>query len=85
MSSEGDIRVVVLNPGTTLGQALKYVGLVMTGGEGKARIAGGEVRVNGAVESHRGRRLVNGDEVALGETSFRVSVWNREDTSRSPG
>ena len=53
-----------------LDQYLKWKGLVFTGGEAKQRIQGGDVRVNGAVETRRGRQLVAGDRVVLaGEES----------------
>ncbi len=48
-----------------LGQFLKLAGAVDTGGEAKARIAAGEVMVNGAAESRRGRQLVPGDRGEL--------------------
>jgi ribosome-associated protein len=51
---------------------LKWQGLVGTGGEAKARIQQGEVKVNGEVETRRGRKLRNGDTVELGSQSRRV-------------
>ncbi|MBD1870405.1 RNA-binding S4 domain-containing protein [Oculatella sp. FACHB-28] len=52
-----------------LDQFLKLVGVAQTGGEAKLLIQGGEVRVNGAVETRRGRKLVEGDRIStLGET-----------------
>ena len=39
-----------------LDQYLKWKGWVFTGGEAKQRIQGGDVRVNGAVETRRGRQ-----------------------------
>lgn len=47
-----------------LGALLKAVGICGTGGEAKHRVQGGEVKVNGAVETRRGRKLVAGDRVA---------------------
>ncbi|NTV14657.1 MAG: RNA-binding S4 domain-containing protein [Desulfobulbaceae bacterium] len=46
-----------------LGQLLKFAGLVDNGGEAKARIQDGEVRVNGQVETRRGRQLKQHDRV----------------------
>lgn len=46
-----------------LGQMLKLAGMVENGGEAKLRIQGGEVRVNGQVETRRGRQLQQGDRV----------------------
>ena len=48
-----------------LDQFLKWQGLVATGGEAKLRIQRGDVRVNGLIETRRGRRLHSGDAVAL--------------------
>ncbi len=61
-----------LSPETTLGQALKIWGLVGTGGEAKVLIQYGEVRVNGEVETRRGRRLRKGDVVEVGDERMEV-------------
>ena len=53
--------------GITLGQALKASNLVGSGGEAKVLIQGGVVRVNGEVETRRGRKLQKGDVVEVGE------------------
>jgi ribosome-associated protein len=53
--------------GITLGQALKASDLVGSGGEAKVLIQGGVVRVNGEVETRRGRKLQKGDVVEVGE------------------
>ena len=53
-----------------LDQFLKWQGWVSTGGEAKQHIQAGAVRVNGAVETRRGRQLNPGDRVSLsGEES----------------
>lgn len=44
---------------------LKFAGLVGTGGEAKLRIQEGEVSVNGAVCTMRGKKLRVGDTVEL--------------------
>ncbi len=46
-----------------LDQFLKLKGLTSSGGEAKHRIQGGEVIVNGEVETRRGRKLKPGDEI----------------------
>jgi ribosome-associated protein len=48
-----------------LDQFLKWKGLVSTGGEAKLRIQRGEVKVNGGIETRRGRRLASGDAVEI--------------------
>ena len=56
-----------MKAGTTiqLAQFLKLQGLVGTGGEAKVLIQRGDVRVNGSIETRRGRQLQPGDQVEL--------------------
>jgi ribosome-associated protein len=56
-----------------LGQLLQVAGLAESGGEAKALLATGAVRVNGEPETRRGRQLVPGDVVVVGEESVRIS------------
>ncbi len=51
---------------------LKAVSAVSSGGEAKLLISGGEVRVNGAVELRRGRKLYPGDRVEMAGKMFSV-------------
>ena len=46
-----------------LGQALKLAGLVENGGEAKQVITEGQVKVNGEIDTRRGRKLYPGDVV----------------------
>jgi ribosome-associated protein len=55
-----------------LGQLLKMAGLVDSGGEAKAVLAGGEVTVNGEPEARRGRQLHDGDVVVAGGESLHI-------------
>jgi ribosome-associated protein len=48
-----------------LGQFLKLADLVDAGSDVKPLLADGDVRVNGEVETRRGRQLVPGDVVSL--------------------
>jgi ribosome-associated protein len=63
---------VQLSSGTRLGQALKAANLVGSGGEAKVLIQGGEVLVNGEVETRRGRKLQRGDVVEVGDERLEV-------------
>ncbi len=56
----------------TLGAFLKFCGAVGTGGEAKDRIAAGEVTVDGAVCTQRGKKLRGGETVAVGKAVFEV-------------
>lgn len=57
-----------------LDQFLKFQGLAATGGEAKLRIQRGDVRVNGAVETRRGRQLALGDAVTIDGRELLVST-----------
>ncbi len=59
-----------------LGQAMKLAGLVESGVEAKEVIQNGLVKVNGEVDTRRGRKLVPGDEVCFGKDSFVVQKRN---------
>ena len=52
--------------GIRLGQLLKLANLVETGGAVRGLLESGEVRVNGEVETRRGRQLGVGDVVECG-------------------
>lgn len=56
----------------TLGQALKASNLVGSGGEAKVVVQAGEVRVNGVVETRRGRKLEEGDVVEVVDERLEV-------------
>ena len=56
-----------------LGQLLKLAGLAESGGEARAIVAEGAVRVNGEVETRRGRQLHPGDVIALREEAVRIA------------
>jgi len=57
-----------------LDQFLKWQGLAETGGQAKQLIQSGAVRVNGQVETRRGRKLVDGDTVTLGRKTYTVKL-----------
>jgi ribosome-associated protein len=56
----------------TLGQALKTANVVGTGGEAKVLIQAGEVKVNGEIETRRGRKLRRGDIVEVGDEKLEI-------------
>ena len=51
---------------------LKAVNAVGSGGEAKLRITAGDVRVNGTLETRRGRKLRPGDRVETRGKAFLV-------------
>ena len=56
-----------------LDKLLKFENLVQSGGEAKYAIRSGQVRVNGAVETRRARKLVAGDLVEYGPYKIRIA------------
>jgi len=60
-----------------LDQFLKLANLVRSGGEAKHLIQGGQVLLNGVVETHRSRKIGPGDQVTLGDVPVEVA-WEDE-------
>ena len=59
--------IAVRGEGIRLGQLLKLAGVVDSGSDVKALLAGEPVWVNGEPETRRGRQLRSGDTVRVGE------------------
>ncbi|AHJ26450.1 RNA-binding S4 domain-containing protein [Nodularia spumigena CS-584] len=57
-----------------LDQFLKFMGVASTGGQAKLIIIDGGVKVNGEVETRRGRKLVLGDKVTVEGKTFEVNL-----------
>jgi ribosome-associated protein len=57
-----------------LGQLLKLVGVIDSGSEAKEFLASQPVLVNGERETRRGRQLLAGDTVRIGEQQLLVSA-----------
>ena len=55
-----------------LGQALKAAGLVESGVEAKEVIQDGLVKVNGEVDTRRGKKLYDGDIVSFDGTDIKI-------------
>lgn len=57
--------VTIRDDSIRLGQFLKLAGMVDSGSEAKLLLEDEQVRVNDVTETRRGRRLRNGDKVAV--------------------
>lgn len=66
-------RVPIHTDSVELAALLKWAQAASSGGEAKRLIQDGRVRVNGAVERRRGRRLVPGDVVEVGAHTMTVA------------
>ena len=77
MSDPEITDVPVRDGGIRLGQFLKFVGVADSGADASALIADGDVRVDGVVETRRGRQLERGAVIEVlapaGAEKFRVT------------
>lgn len=74
--SQLSAKLIMTTNGNTikLDQFLKLLGIAETGGHAKLMIQGGEVKVNGTIETRRGRQLVEGDRVMVEGQTFSVNL-----------
>lgn len=56
----------------TLGQLLKFLDLVQTGGEEKLFVATHEITFNGESENRRGKKLRPGDKITLDGDAYEI-------------
>lgn len=70
--SECKREVAIKSEYITLGQFLKYVGIVPYGSAEKIYLSENAVTVNGEKESRRGKKLRSGDVVSLGEGVYEI-------------
>jgi ribosome-associated protein len=76
---EGSPKKLVIHTDTiTLTQALKLSHLVSTGGQAKALVAQGGVKVNGAPEHRRNRKLKPGDVIFVEPLAVVLEICYKE-------
>jgi len=74
MGSVSSPRDVAIRDETIrLGQFLKLADLIDNGAEARPLLGEGAVTVNGRTETRRGRQLVRGDVVTVGQQAVRVA------------
>ncbi len=49
----------------TLGQFLKYAGIIQNGGQAKAFLAENEVKINEIIDQRRGKKLFENDKIEI--------------------
>lgn len=64
--------IIIKDEYIKLGQALKLAGLVDSGVDAKFVIQDGQVKVNGEVDTRRGKKLVSGDNFEFNGTMVTV-------------
>ena len=67
-------EVEIHTPFIRLDAFLKLAGAVLSGGEAKGMIQGGQVKVNGTICTTRGKKLVEGETAELGDNLYTVEV-----------
>ena len=53
---------------------LKFEGMVGSGGEAKIVVAGGQVLVNGEVETRKRKKIVAGDIIEFGDEKIQIRL-----------
>lgn len=66
--------VVVSHQPIELYKILKFEGLVGSGGEAKAVVANGLVKVNGLVETQKRKKIVAGDIIEFSTEQFNIQL-----------
>lgn len=67
------VEVAIRTEYIELGQFLKLVDCIASGGEAKFFLQGDKVAINGEIEHRRGKKLYDGDRVDVdGRGSFRI-------------
>lgn len=76
MSAESPKSITIQSEIIELCQVLKFEGLVSSGGEAKVVIAGGQVSVNGAVETRKRAKLHPGDTFEYQGETYQIAGPN---------
>ena len=66
--------VILSKPAVELYKILKFEGLFGSGGEAKAAIDAGLVKVNGEVETRKRRQINAGDTIELGGEQLQIRL-----------
>lgn len=73
VASYDEVQVVeLIKQPIDLFKILKFEGLVASGGEAKAAIAGGLVTLNAVVETQKRKKIVSGDIIEFNGVSYRM-------------
>ena len=67
-------EVLLTREPVELYKILKFEGLLSSGGEAKLAVADGLVKVNGAIETQKRKKIVSGDVIEFDGQAFKVKV-----------
>ena len=66
--------IIINKEPVELFKILKFEGIVGSGGEAKTVISEGMVKLNGAVETQKRKKIVSGDIIEFMDQSFKISL-----------
>ena len=69
-------KVLITSDFITLGQLIKYVGIVQNGGQVKAFLAENAPRINGELDQRRGKKLFEGDKIEIDSKKYIIVKEN---------
>jgi len=65
-------RIVITSDFITLGQFLKKINVISSGGEQKSFLEMNKAMVNGTIEKRRGKKLRDGDVVEINSLQYQI-------------
>ena len=66
------VDVKITSDYITLGQFIKFVGIISNGAEAKGYLANNEAYINNELDTRRGRKIYPGDVVKVDNKEFKV-------------
>lgn len=72
------VKIAINTDFITLGQFLKFSGIISNGGEAKTYLNSTKIMVNGEFENRRGKKLRAGDVIQIGPKSFQIELKNED-------
>lgn len=66
------ISVKISTEYITLGQLLKYKGIISMGNEAKYFLANNNILVNNELENRRGKKLYHNDEITINDVIYKI-------------
>ena len=70
------VEIKIYSEPVTLGQFLKYTGVIYSGGEVKTFLECNTVFVNGIEENRRGKKLFSGDSIIINDKKYILKLEN---------
>lgn len=69
-----DNKVLIRTDFITLGQLIKYVGIVQNGGQVKSFLAENDPKINGEIDKRRGKKLYDGDLIEINGKKYTICM-----------